>query len=281
MHSVAERDDVEAALAAAIRRFDGPSPVTGQLHHHFGYLESGPTAGRRLRMCFALAVALAEGGNAADALEVGAAVEILYQYMLVHRDIEDADDVRDGRSAVWRRYGVAHGINAGDALCALAYLDVLASYERRPPERTLAMTRILQMTNYAMCAGRATDLAFDAREHVDVDTYLAMVGDKTGAVYDAAARLGALEAGADDARAAAYGRLARAYGCALQILDDARVPSARRWTYPAVAAANGAPDAPGAVRALTFAADAAAVANGIDVEGGVRAFFAQALTDPA
>jgi geranylgeranyl diphosphate synthase type I len=281
MHSVAERDDVEAALAAAIRRFDGPSPVTGQLHHHFGYLERGASVAPRLRMRFALAVALAEGGNAADALDVGAAVEILYQYMLVHRDIEDGDDARDGRPAVWRRYGVAHGINAGDALCALAYLDVLTSGDRRPPERTLMMTRILQETNYAMCAGRATDLAYDTRDHVDVAAYLAMIADKTGAIYAAAARLGALEAGTGDPRAAAYGRLASAYGCALQLLDDARVPSARRWTYPAVAAANGAPDAPAAARALTAAADAAALAEGIDPDGSVRAFLAQTLTDPA
>jgi geranylgeranyl diphosphate synthase type I len=278
MLSVIERDSIEAALASAIHRFDGASPVTAQLHHHFGYLEPGGAPALRHRMQLVVEVAAAEGGSPADALDVGAAVEILHNYSLVHLDIEDGGDARSGRPAVWQRYGVAHGINAGDALCALAYLEVLTGSDRRLPERTLLMTHVLQEANYAMCAGQAADIAFDRAAHVGMDAYLAMVEAKTGVLFGAACQLGALDAGTDEGRAQAYGRLGRTYGIAVQLVEDLTGPSRRRWTYPAVAARTpGAADAAAAARAYIAEADAVAAAAGIDVNGTVRAFFAQSI----
>jgi geranylgeranyl diphosphate synthase type I len=278
MHSVVERDNIEAALASAIRRVDGASPVTEQLHHHFGYLDRSAAPCPRVRMQLVLEVAAAEGAPPGDALDIGAAVEILHNYSLVHLDIEDGDGARGGRAAVWQRYGVAHGINAGDALCALAYLEVLTGSDRRPPERTLLMTHVLQHANYAMCAGRAADIAFDRADHVGVDAYLTMIANKTGALFGAACQLGALHAGADEQRAGAYARLGRTYGVAVQIADDLMGTSSRRWTYPAVAAATpGAADALAAARAAIAEADAVAAASGIDVDGRVRDFFAHAI----
>ncbi len=278
MHSVVERDSIEAALASAIRRFDGASPVTAQVHHHFGYLDAAGTPAPRLRMQLVVEVATTEGGSPADALDTGAAVEILYNYSLVHQDIEDGGDARQGREAVWQRYGVAHGINAGDALCALAYLEVLTGCERRDAERTLLMTHVLQEANYAMCAGHAADIAFDRDDRVGVDAYVAMVGNKTGALFGAACQLGALEAGAGEERARAYARLGRAYGIAVQIADDLMGTSSRRWTYPAVAAAApGAADARAAARAYVAEADSVATNAGIDARRRVRDFFVRSI----
>jgi geranylgeranyl diphosphate synthase type I len=278
MSSVIERADVEAALAAAIHRFDGASPVTEQLHHHFGYLDHDGTPCPRARMQLVVEVAAAEGGSPADALDVGAAIEVLYNYSLVHRDIEVQDSVRQGREAVWQRYGVAHGINAGDALCALAYLEVLTGSDRRPPERTLLMTHVLQEANYAMCAGQAADIAFDDEDHVPVDAYLAMVENKTGALFGVACQLGALDAGASEDRARAYARLGRTYGTAVQLAEDSMGASRRRWTYPAVAAASPGAAGPAAAAAAYVAeADAVAAAAGIDSDGRVREFFARSI----
>ena len=278
MHSVVERDNVEAALASAIHRFDGASPVTEQLHHHFGYLDRGGTPCPRVRMQLVVEVAAVEGASPEGALDVGAAVEILHNYSLVHLDIEDHGDARGGREAVWQRYGIAHGINAGDALCALAYLEVLTGCDRRPPERTLLMTHVLQEANYAMCAGQAADIAFDREDHVAVDRYLTMIENKTGALFGAACQLGALHAGVDEARARAYARLGRTYGIAVQIADDLTATSSRRWTYPTLAAqAPGAADPRGAAQAYVAQADQVATAAGIDADGRVRDFFARSI----
>ena len=278
MHSVVERDNVEAALASAIHRFDGASPVTEQLHHHFGYLDRGAMPCPRVRMQLVVEVATVEGGSSEGALDVGAAVEILHNHSLVHLDIEDRGDARGGREAVWQRYGIAHGINAGDALCALAYLEVLTGCDRRPPERTLLMTHVLQEANYAMCAGQAADIAFDREDHVALDRYLTMIENKTGALFGAACQLGALHAGVDEGRAKAYARLGRTYGIAVQIAEDLTATSSRRWTYPALAAQSpGIADPRSAAQAYVAQADQVATAAGIDADGRVREFFARSI----
>jgi hypothetical protein len=155
---------------------------------------------------------------------------------------------------------------------------VLTGSDRRSPERTLLMTHVLQDANYAMCAGQAADIAFDRADHVPLDAYLAMVENKTGALFGVACQLGALEAGVSDARAQAYARLGRTYGIAIQLAEDRMGNSRRRWTYPSVAAhAPGSVDAMRAAQASVAEADAIAATAGIDSDGRVRRFFARSI----
>jgi geranylgeranyl diphosphate synthase type I len=156
---------------------------------------------RRLCLRLALAVAEAEGGRPEDALDAACAVEIVYQFSLVHDDIEDGIPVRSGRDAVWSKFGLAHGINAGDALCAVAYLALLEGAAPRSPEQTVAMTRVLLEAQLAMCGAQARTIAGAA-----IDAKVALLG--------AACELGAVSAGAGSERANAYARLGRAYATA-------------------------------------------------------------------
>jgi geranylgeranyl diphosphate synthase, type I len=202
MHSAVNRHSLENALAAAIRRFDGASPVTPQVHDHFGLAGAGE-GDDRLRMQLVLEVAVEEGAAPGAALDAACAIEILHQYALVHEDLVANRARRHERETLWSRFGLAHGINAGDALCAMAYLQLLAGEVDRSPERRVAMTRVLQDAHYAMCAGRRPDLGFAAVP-----------------LFGAACQLGALAAGAGDERAGAYARLGRNYGRAMQIEGD-------------------------------------------------------------
>jgi geranylgeranyl pyrophosphate synthase len=183
MSSAVEPDSLLQSLDAAIRRFDGRSPVTEQVRFHVG-----TTAGTPLRMQLVLAVAAAEGAHPEAALDAACAVEILHHCALVHADV-----AAGGERGVPARFGLAHGINAGDALSALAYLQLVTA-PTRPPERTVAMTRVLHEANYALCAARA------AGESAD------------GVLLGAACELGALAAGGDAARARAYARFGRSFG---------------------------------------------------------------------
>ena len=205
---------LEAALEAAVRRFDGTSPVTPQVHHHFGYAGDAGGAYPRLRMQLVLEVVTEEGGAVEDGLDVASAVEILHNSTLVHEGIEDG---------VWSRYGLAHGINAGDALCAMAFLQLLEGPPRRPPEQTVTMTRALHAANFELCGG-----------------------DKA-AIFAVACELGALVAGASHERAGAYATLGRISARALQTEGEAR--KAHLAEADALAAAS-AIDAGGRVRAF-------------------------------
>lgn len=205
-------DSPEAALEAAIRRFDGTSPVTPQVHYHFGFAGDAPAAHRPLRMLLVLEVIAEEHGDAAAGTDVACAVEILHESTVVHDTVE---------SGAWSRFGLAHGINAGDAVSAIAYLQLLEGPPRRPPEQTVLMTRALHAANFELCGG-----------------------DRT-AIFAVACELGALVAGASPERARAYAKLGRTSALALQMQGD--VQQAHQAEADALAAAAGI-DAGGRVR---------------------------------
>jgi geranylgeranyl diphosphate synthase type I len=248
MHSPATVDNLEAALERAVSRFDEGASTGEQMHHHLG-LGTGSEPDRR-HARLTLAAALEEGGTQADAIDPACAVEIVYLFSLIHEDIEDGGVERDGRPTVWSRYGLAHGINAGDALCAVAYLALLDPIAPRSPSDTVAMTLVLHDAHLAMCGGHGRAIAYDRERRVSPDDYVAMMNDKTAALYGAACRIGALAAGADAQRALAYAQLGVGYGRALHIADDVRsIWSAGAaahngsWTYPVVWALAGPPSA--------------------------------------
>jgi geranylgeranyl diphosphate synthase type I len=257
MPSAVKADSLEAALAAAVRRFDGNSPVTPQVHAHFG---SG-RPDRHVRMHLVLEAALAEGGTPDDAVDAACAVEILHHSTLVHADVQ---------GGVPSPFGLAHAINAGDALCAMAYLHVLDGPAHRPPERTVLMTRVLQAANFALCAGLAAEIDFARAGRAPAEEYLAMLEGKA-ALFAAACELGALAAGAPPERAAAYAALGRAYATARWVEDHVNGDaSARGWQLPERTTLETA-------RETLARADAAADAAGIDAGGRVRAGLTRAI----
>lgn len=265
MSSAATADSLEAALEAALRRFDGTSPVTPQVHHHFGYAGDAAGSHARLRMQLVLEVVAEEGGRLDDGVDVACAVEILHNSTLVHDHVEDG---------VWAQFGLTHGINAGDALCAMAYLQLLEGPARRAPEQTVLMTRALQEANFALCAGQAQEIAFERDGSIEPTAYVAMIGGKA-ALFAVACELGALVAGAAPERTRAYARLGRTYGMAFQIENHVQSdPRSRSWTLPGLASLATA-------RAYLAEGDALASAAGIDGSGRVRAFFARAIRPAA
>ncbi len=233
------------------------SPVAEHVRWHFGFHGDGVARrGKRLRPRLLLHVATHEGATFDEAIDAALAVECVHNSSLLHDDIEDGDDVRHGRTAVWARYGLPHGINAGDAAGALAYLALLRNRGGLSLDRVTAMQRALHGAHFAMSVGQSYDIAFESAPHVTMAAYIAMIEGKTAALFGAACELGALCAGCDEGRAAAYREFGCAYGRAFQIRDDAlgaprlsggaeRVRATdlarRKWCYPIVWALNGPP----------------------------------------
>jgi geranylgeranyl diphosphate synthase, type I len=215
---------------------------------HFGYGKHGPARrGKRLRPQMVMRVALGEGAPLEHALDAAVAVEIFHNYSLVHDDIEDGDRLRHGRPTLWSAYGVAHAINAGDAMCALSFESLTAASNCLDGERVLAMLMVLHEAHAIMCEGQSLDLRFETEPYVDLPAYHRMIACKTAELFSASCRLGAHAAGCGEAAIAAYGDLGRAYGMAFQIQDDVHgiwsssdatgkvsgVDIARRkWTFP-------------------------------------------------
>ncbi len=264
------------------------------IRYHFGYDAPGGTKpGKRLRPQLLLRTALEEGGRLECALDAAVAIEILHNYSLVHDDIEDADELRHGRTTIWKKFGMPHGVNAGDALCAISYLALLHEEGEVAPGRVLDMLHVLHEANLRMCEGQGLDIGFETQSSVTMEQYLEMIAGKTGALFAASCELGALAAGADKTRVKAYADLGRAYGLAFQIRDDVLgtwgatdvtgKPSGadiarRKWSFPVVWALGTPPSPDREVVARAYAegtklspADVAGVIGALERLGARRA----------
>lgn len=252
--SVSWSDRFEEHLEDAVLAHRGSSIVADLLSYHFGYGAYGPARrGKRLRPTLVVIAAQTEGCEIEAALDAAVAIEMVHNYSLIHDDIEDRDELRHGRPTLWARSGVPQALNAGDALCALAFLALANAGAHHTPGRVVRMIHALHRAHLTMCDGQSLDLQFEREAHVDLAAYTAMIAGKTAAIFAAAGELGALCAGADDS-VASYRALGSAYGLAFQIADDVHgiwadedatgkqrgVDIARRkWTYPVAWALSG------------------------------------------
>jgi geranylgeranyl pyrophosphate synthase len=198
MSSPTAAETLDAALERAITRLGDASATSEQIRQHFAFGER--PCGERACGELVVAVAQEEGGTAALVLDAASAVTIVAAAARVHADLATEVAERAGRPTVWARFGIAHGINAGDALGAVACL-ALADDPAGPPERTLAMMRALHDAYLAASDGRARAIA---RDRLD------LLGALPTALRAVACRLGALAAAAPPERAGAYAALGAA-----------------------------------------------------------------------
>jgi geranylgeranyl diphosphate synthase, type I len=196
----------------------------GMLHYHLGWVnvDFGPAqfdSGKRIRPVLTLLCCEASGADWHTALPVAAAIELLHNFSLIHDDIEDSDPVRRGRPTLWKVWGMAQAINAGDALYTMAHmaLNGLSAY-RIPVERLLAARRRFDQACLVLTQGQYLDLGFESRSSVAEAEYLHMVYSKTAALIEAACGLGAQINGSD--LISHYEDFGRGLGLAFQIQDD-------------------------------------------------------------
>src|SRR5277367_5646110 len=181
--------------------------------------------GKRLRPVLVMEAArmLHSNGNLPDGVEeLGAAIEMLHTYSLIHDDLPalDNDDLRRGKPTCHVAFGEAIAILAGDALQTQAY-EVLAGMQCPAPQTVEIVRLIAQATGTVegMIGGQVMDL--EAEEHKPTPELVeAIHRAKTGALIRVSLMTGGIYAGggADDIkRLREFGRKA---GLAFQIMDD-------------------------------------------------------------
>jgi geranylgeranyl diphosphate synthase, type II len=179
--------------------------------------------GKRLRPILCMEAARMIGGTLPEGVdELGAAIEMLHTYSLVHDDLPalDNDDLRRGRPTCHKAYGEATAILAGDALQTQAY-EVLARL-RCPAE---ARVRIIEELAHGtgtidgMIGGQVVDLE---SEHArpDLPTLEYIHRAKTGALIVSSLLTGCYYAGASEAEIEQVRQFGRAAGLAFQVADD-------------------------------------------------------------
>lgn len=201
-------------------------PFNGMIHYHMGWVDDTfnpamSAQGKRIRPLACLLSCASAGGDWKQAVPAAAAVEILHNFSLVHDDIEDGSPTRRGRDTVWQVWGMPQAINVGDAMFAYAHLAMLRLAERDVPAPVVVQAlRRFDETCVALTRGQYADMAFETRDGVTVDAYMAMIEGKTAVLLSLATELGALIAGAPQATVDEYATFGLELGLAFQVKDD-------------------------------------------------------------
>ena len=123
---------------------------------------------------------------------------------------------------LWKLWGVPLAINTGDGIFALARLQLSHLRARGVPAETIIeLSARLDATCIELCEGQHLDMRFEGRQDVTVAMYLDMIGRKTAALMDCAARMGSLiGAPENETLSAQLGAFGRALGIGFQLRDD-------------------------------------------------------------
>jgi farnesyl diphosphate synthase len=216
MAAVAE--EVEATLDRVLPPAHGPA---ARLNEAMRYATLG--GGKRLRPFLAVASADLFDVPRQRSTRVGAAIELIHGYSLVHDDLPAMDDAltRRGRPSCHRQYDEATAILAGDALQTLAF-DMLVDPATHPePGVRCALVSGLAAAAgpQGMCGGQMIDLLAEGKA-LDLAQILELQRLKTGALIGYACETGALLGGGSDAARDALRAYAADLGLAFQIQDD-------------------------------------------------------------
>lgn len=178
--------------------------------------------GKRLRPILLMAAADAIDNSGEKFITVADALEMIHTYSLIHDDLPamDDDDYRRGKLTNHKVFGEATAILAGDALLTLAF-EVVLRQQDVPNEILLAVLKEISIAAGAagMVGGQAIDLRSEGVQ-IDLATLKLMHIGKTGALFKAAIRSGAILAKAPENKLLDLTRYAENFGLAFQITDD-------------------------------------------------------------
>ena len=175
--------------------------------------------GKRLRATLPWLVGKAVGDSHSGLLDVGAAIEIVHNFTLVHDDIMDDDDTRRGLNAVHIEYGLPTAINAGDAMLAIAFERLVGAKGLEHKDVGPMVNRLAWMVR-RVSEGQQLDIEFEDRIAVSEADYFEMIEGKTAVMFLTCAEVGARMSGADDDTIECMAEWGLAVGLCFQLMDD-------------------------------------------------------------
>ena len=197
------------------------SQVPATIHKAMRY--SVFAGGKRVRPILVLASGESLAGDRETLFHLGAGIEMMHTYSLIHDDLPalDNDDLRRGVPTCHKVFGEAMAILAGDALMTRCY-QILADLPKISDSVKICIIRELATATGSlkgMVGGQVVDLESEGKP-VNSEVLEYIHSSKTGALLTACVRCGALAAGAEPAELLALTEFARKIGLVFQIVDD-------------------------------------------------------------
>lgn len=169
--------------------------------------------GKRIRPMLVLLVANAFGYRGTHHHDLAAVVEFIHTATLLHDDVVDESSLRRGRETANALFGNAASVLVGDFVYSRAF-QIMVSID------DIRVMRILADATNVIAEGEVLQLMNMHDPDVSEARYLQVIRSKTAKLFEAAAQLGALIAGASEAQIEAAAEYGRSLGTAFQLIDD-------------------------------------------------------------
>ncbi|MFA4912639.1 MAG: octaprenyl diphosphate synthase [Burkholderiaceae bacterium] len=169
--------------------------------------------GKRMRPALVLMIARALGYEGKHHHLMAAVVEFIHTATLLHDDVVDESGMRRGRQTANAVFGNAASVLVGDYLYS-------RSFEMMVDAGSMRVMAILSEATTVIAEGEVLQLLNVHDPDVSEARYLQVVRYKTAKLFEAAARVGAVLAGATPEQEEAAGAYGRHIGTAFQLVDD-------------------------------------------------------------
>lgn len=169
--------------------------------------------GKRIRPVLVLLAANAYGYRGTHHHSLAAVIEFIHTATLLHDDVVDESSLRRGRQTANALFGNAASVLVGDFVYSRAFQMMVAIGDIR-------IMQILADATNVIAEGEVLQLLNMHDPDVDEARYLQVIRSKTAKLFEAAAQLGALLAGADQSGINAAAEYGRSLGTAFQLVDD-------------------------------------------------------------
>ena len=210
-------ESLEARMKSYIERVDGALSRELRLYSHSRFhdpLVYAIEGGKRIRPVMLLLSAEALERKDDGVLGAAVAVELLHTESIIHDDVIDEETTRRSKMPFHVKYGYNASLLSADTVFAMI-LAIAARYDDR---------RIAEEVSNAalrMSEGEYSELTIDPQIYkLSWDEYLRIIGEKTAALFETSAKLGALMAGGEDKEVEAFAEYGRDLGMAYQLKDD-------------------------------------------------------------
>jgi octaprenyl-diphosphate synthase len=200
--------DTDAVNRVIRRELHSDVPLVNQIADYI--ISAG---GKRIRPTLVLLFANAWGYRGTDHHALAAIVEFIHTATLLHDDVVDESSMRRGRKTANALFGNAASVLVGDFLYSRSFQMMVAI-------RNMRVMQILADATNVIAEGEVLQLLNMHDPDVSEERYLQVIRSKTAKLFEAAAQLGALIAGAPDEQIEAAAEYGRSLGTAFQLIDD-------------------------------------------------------------
>jgi len=203
------RDHMERVNALILSRVTSNVTLIPEIARHL--IDSG---GKRLRPMLTIAAAQMCGYEGDGHVKLAAGIEFMHTATLLHDDVVDESELRRGKSAARIVWGNQATVLVGDFLLGQAFKMMVEV-------GSLEALEILSSAAATIAEGEVMQLRVAKNTATTEDAYLAVIHNKTAALFSAATEVGPVLAGGDSSERAAFRSYGVNLGLAFQLIDDA------------------------------------------------------------